>query len=225
MVSTYATGIPPKQMSWTFMCSGGLPTARSSTMAGIDYRVPGIIDPVTQPSPMSCWAAMFTMMYSWRRQVSIGIRDAVATLGQRYLECFDKDTGLPIEENRNLAQTGGLVAEPLVNPTIEGWLSRLRAYGLLWTSYGWQVMDQTGLVEVRAGRHIIIIVGMTGDGTADATNVQYVDPSDGRFHDMSAATFIRQHETGFTLRPLSDQQLGQFSQIMHYPAPLRFPGT
>ena len=185
-------------------------------MARMDYTVPGLIIPVQQPSGMSCWAAMYTMMYSWKNQVSIPIRDAVSQLGQRYVDCFDNNTGLPIEENRNLAAAAGMEAEPLMNPSIDGWLSYLRQYGLLWTSYGWQVFDATGLTEVRAGRHIIIIYGLVGDGTPGGTTVRYVDPSDGKFHTMTFSRFLSQHETGFTMRPLTDTQLGQFSQIMHY---------
>ncbi len=185
-------------------------------MANIDYTVPGLIVPVRQPSGMSCWAAMYTMMYSWRNQQSIPIRTAVENLGPRYLKCFDDNTGLPIEENRNLARTAGMEAEPLQNLTIEGWLSYLQSYGLLWTSYGWQVFDATGLTEVRAGRHIIILYGLLGDSTSDGTIVKYVDPSDGQFHTMTFTRFLGQHETGFTMRPLTDAQLREFSQIMHY---------
>lgn len=46
--------------------------------------------------------------------------------------------------------------------------------------------------------------------------VQYVDPSDGRSHEMPFDTAVAQHELGFTIAPLSDAQLGQFSQVIHY---------
>ncbi|MGI8640519.1 MAG: papain-like cysteine protease family protein [Pyrinomonadaceae bacterium] len=185
-------------------------------MANIDYTVPGLIVPVQQPSGMSCWAAMFTMMYSWKNQQSIDIRTAVSQLGQKYLDYFDNNTGLPQDEHRNFGQAAGMQVEPLQNLSPEGWVSFLRAYGLLWTCYGWQVFDVTGLIETRAGRHIIVIYGLFGDGTADGTKVKYVDPSDGNFHIMPFAQFMSQHETGFTLRPLSNTQLGQFAQILHY---------
>jgi hypothetical protein len=159
---------------------------------------------------------MYTMMYSWRNQQSISIPDAVARLGPKYVECFRRDTGLPIEENRNLARAAGMQAEALQNLTIEGWVDMLRRHGLLWTSYGWQRFDATGLVETRAGRHIIIIYGMAGDGSTAGTRVKYINPSDGQFHEMPFSRFLSQHETGFTMRRLTNQQLGQFSQIMHY---------
>jgi hypothetical protein len=185
-------------------------------MGNVNYNVPGLIVPVRQPTRKSCWAAMFTMMYSWKYQVSMDIRAAVSQLGQKYLDCFVKDEGLPIEENRNLASAAGMRAESLQNLTIDGWVNLLRRYGLLWTSYGWQIFNATGLVETAAGRHIIIITGMAGDGTPTGTNVTYVDPEDAMFHNMTFTRFVGQHETGFAMRRLSDAQLGQFSQIMHY---------
>lgn len=185
-------------------------------MRSIFYQVPGLITPIRQPSSMSCWAAMYTMMYSWRNQRSFSIRDAVSRLGQKYTQAFDDNTGLAIEENRNLARAAGMRAEALQNWTVEGWLALLQRHGLLWTSFGWQVFDSTGLVETAAGRHIIIITGIYGDSTATGTTVRYVDPSDGQFHEMSFGRLVLGHETGFAIRRLSDTQLGQFSQVMHY---------
>ena len=109
-----------------------------------------------------------------------------------------------------------MVAEPLHNPSITGWQTLLQRHGLLWTSYGWQRFGPDGLTEIRAGRHIIIFYGVQGDGTAAGTDILYVDPSDGRRHRMSVERMVRQHETGFTMRSLTDQQLTLFSQIMHY---------
>jgi hypothetical protein len=182
----------------------------------VNYTVPGLIVPVQQPSGMSCWAAMFTMMYSWKNQVSIEIETAVATLGPSYVKCFRDNTGLPIEANRQLAADAGMVAEPLMGPSIDGWAGLLMNHGLLWTSYGWLSMTPDGLTVQSAGRHIIIFYGIEGDGTADGTQIKYVDPSDGAAHTMSVTRMVQQHETGFTLQPLTDRQLGQFSQIMHY---------
>jgi hypothetical protein len=78
-------------------------------MAGIQYTVPNLVR-------HELLAAMFTMMYSWKNQVSIAIETAVATLGPTYPKCFRDNTGLPIEANRQLAEDAGLVAEPLMNP-------------------------------------------------------------------------------------------------------------
>jgi hypothetical protein len=117
----------------------------------VQYQVPGLFFPVRQPTPNTCWAAMFTMMLSWRRQQSIGISNAVAELGAQYGAYFQRDEGLPISANRELARAAGMRAEQLMNLTAEGWAGLLQRHGLLWTSYGWQEFNEGG-EEIRAGR-------------------------------------------------------------------------
>ena len=65
-------------------------------MPSFDYTVPGTFVPVRQPSSMACWAAMYTMMYSWKNKQSISIQNAVATLGGNYAEVYRNNTGLSI---------------------------------------------------------------------------------------------------------------------------------
>jgi hypothetical protein len=176
--------------------------------------VPGLSYPVRQPTPHSCWAAMFTMMLSWRRQQSIAIPAAVAELGPPYTDYFQHDRGLPISANRRLAQTAGMRAEELMNLTAEGWELLLRQHGLLWTSYGWRQFDAQGS-EVRAGRHIVIVYSIRGDGSARETTVLYVDPGDAGYHEIRFRDFAERHETGYTMRLLTTPDELGFSQIIH----------
>jgi Papain-like cysteine protease AvrRpt2 len=126
------------------------------------------------------------------------------------LIAYDLNTGLPIEANRALAEAAGLKAEPLYNPSIDGWYKLLVNYGLLWTSFAWQS-------GTRRGRHIIILNGIVGDGTPGGTQIRYIDPADGQTHTMPFTDFFPQHELGFTIAALQDPALIQFSQVMHYP--------
>ncbi len=174
----------------------------------IDYEVPGLIVPVRQPSGMSCWAAMFTMMYSWKNCICIPILDAVRTLGQHYVDVYLADSGLSITDNRALANAAGMTAEPLQNWSIEGWYAMLANHGLLWTSFAWQTAE-------RSGRHIIIFYGLKS-GSGNEQMVLYVNPSDGQTHEMSFERAVSQHELGFTISPLNDGELWQFSQVIHY---------
>jgi hypothetical protein len=173
-----------------------------------NYLVPGIISPIKQKNSMSCWAAMFTMMYSWKHKKSVTVEAAVATLGQHYLDVYLKNTGLSIADNRKLAQAAGMTAEPLQNWSIGGWADLLRRHGLLWTSYAWKTSS-------RRGRHIIIFYGLRHDA-GKGQLILYVDPSDGKRHEMPFSKAVAQHELGFTISPLSDALLGQFSQVIHY---------
>jgi len=181
----------------------------------VQYQVPGLFFPVRQPTPNTCWAAMFTMMLSWRRQQSIEIAHAVAELGGQYSTYFQRDEGLPISANRELARAAGMRAEQLMNLTAEGWAGLLQRHGLLWTSYGWQEFNDGG-DEVRAGRHIVIVYGIQGDGSAEGTTVYYADPADGARHEMTFGSFVQRHETGFTMRRLTRADEAGFSQILHY---------
>ncbi|MBI3863464.1 MAG: peptidoglycan-binding protein [Planctomycetia bacterium] len=196
-----------------------LPTAGKPlppTPSLVPYRVPGLISPLQQPSGMACWATSYTMMVSWRRQQSLAIRDAVSDLGQKWLNYYDANTGTSPYDNIEFARTAGLQYEPLQSFSIDGWALLLRRHGLLWLSFAWQVAGLNGL-PTRRGRHIIIIYGLTGDGSPDGTKVLYIDPGDGQFHSEPFMTFLADYELGFTIDPnMSDSQMSGFSQIIHY---------
>ncbi len=180
----------------------------------VNYQVPGLFVPVKQKSGMSCWAAMYTMMRSWKDQMSYPVETAVETLGAPYPKILADDTGLPITENRRLAGRAGMTAEPLFNPSAKGWEDLLKRHGLLWTSFAWVATAATG--GLISGRHIIILYGIQGDGSLDGTIVHYADPSDGLKHVESFKKYVEGHELGFTISPLNDNELMAFSQIMHY---------
>lgn len=62
--------------------------------AAIEYKIPGVFGPLAQPSPNSCWATVFTMLMSWRRQRALGIEEALATVGPQWVDLYKADTGL-----------------------------------------------------------------------------------------------------------------------------------
>ena len=64
----------------------------------LPYDVPGETVVLTQPSPKSCWATVYTMMRSWKDQSSYDLEAAVAAIGDKYLEILRADTALPVEE-------------------------------------------------------------------------------------------------------------------------------
>ena len=55
---------------------------RARALGAVDYTIPGTFGPLAQPSGNSCWATVFTMLMSWRRQQSLSIEDALASVGQ-----------------------------------------------------------------------------------------------------------------------------------------------
>src|SRR5207245_1894451 len=103
----------------------------------IDYSIPGILPVIAQPTPNTCWAAVFTMMYSWKTNSSISIGDALSSAGPNYVDMFNRDTGLDSNTAQSLYNAAGL--EPLYsfNPTIDGWVALLKTYGPLYVDVGY----------------------------------------------------------------------------------------
>ena len=174
----------------------------------ISYVVPGIIAPIKQDDTRNCWAAMYTMMYSWRHNMSVSIETAISGLGNPYIDIYKNNKGLSINDISHMALMAHMTAEPLQNWTLKGWADLLKRYGLLWTNYGWQTPKDIG-------RHAIVLYGLRCD-PINGQMVLYVDPSDGQRHEMTFLKAVGQHELGFTLTPLKDSALSQFSQVLHY---------
>ena len=181
----------------------------------LPVRIKGMIAPIKQPNTMACWATAYTIMLSWQRQQSISILDAITPLGQKWVDAYTKNTGTAVTDNRPFARATGLIAEPPMSFSIRGWADMLRDRGPLWFSFGWSVAGPNGLPN-RTGRHLIVITGMSGDETNEGTTVDYIDPSDGMAHQMTFGAFLSEYELGFTLTPLSDDDLKGFSQVLHY---------
>src|SRR5256885_11544523 len=95
------------------------------------YEVPGMRVVLAQPSSMACWATVYTMMISWKRQSSYDIATAVGGVGARYLKIFQANTGLPAGGFGPFMKAAGMACEPMMNPMISRWEQLLKRYGLL----------------------------------------------------------------------------------------------
>ena len=186
--------------------TGGSLSMRWSRAAGaVDYMVPGIIPEIAQPSSMSCWATTYTMLYSWKHQVSRPIESVLEDLGQKWLDMFRNNTGLPAAETANFINAAGLESQPAMSPSVEGWEDMLRNYGPL-------VLTTNEAPGKRWIIHARVLIGIRGDGTADGTRFTIIDPAGGRKYEETLATFIPKYHdevirTGYMR-----------IQIMHWPA-------
>ena len=66
----------------------------SAAGGAVDVDIDPSISPVQQPSTMTCWAAVGTMMLSWREGVSQTIEAALDSLGGDWRAKFDANSGL-----------------------------------------------------------------------------------------------------------------------------------
>ena len=166
------------------------PQSQSLSLAGAfgaaDFTIPGILPVIAQPTPNTCWAAVFTMMYSWKNNQSFAIRDAVGSAGGRYRDMFDRDIGLDSATAKTLYKDAGLESLESFNPTIDGWLSLLKKYGPLYVDVGYNVAN--------AGTHAIIVTALAGDGTPSNTSITYVDPWVGSMVTLSFNDFLTKYE-------------------------------
>lgn len=155
--------------------------------AAIDYSIPGVFGPLAQPTGNSCWATVFTMLVSWRRQQSLSIEDALATVGKQWGDLFTADTGLPGDQKSAFLTAAGLIAEPPQSYSLEGWEQLLRNYGPIWVTTD-EAPGKAWAIHAR------VITAIKGDGTPEKTFFTIVDPAGGKQYQESIATFIPKYE-------------------------------
>lgn len=161
-----------------------VPAQGFNTMA---YDIPGDFWVMAQPSGMSCWATTYTMLKSWREQRQLTIPEALATVGQRWVDVFEANTGLSGSDKPLFLASAGLAAEPPQSFAIPTWESMLRQYGPIWITTD----ERPGMP---GGIHARIVTGIYGDGTAEGTFFKIVDPAGGRRYEESIAVFIPKYE-------------------------------
>jgi hypothetical protein len=176
--------------------------------APVSYRVSGIVPPLRQPTSMTCWATVTTMMRSWRQNQSMSIDTAVGGIGSQYLAKFQANQGLSSAEKGQFLSSAGFVAEPPMCYSIEGWLQLLRTYGPLWVT-----TDEDPSANFAI--HARIMVGIEGDGTPEGTSFRIVDPATGTEYSEDVPTFIRKfEEEALSLKPNEPVRI----QVVHWPA-------
>lgn len=157
----------------------------SGSLSGVDFSIPGAFEIIAQPTPNTCWAAVFTMMYCWHNSRSTDIPSALATVGGSFLEMYKRDRSLDDSVARTLYDAAGLLALDGFNPSIEGWITLLKKYGPLYVDVGYNTGAMT---------HAIIVTGIAGDGSPGATSVVYVDPVGGSTVTMRFQDFLAKFE-------------------------------
>jgi hypothetical protein len=109
-----------------------------------------------------CWAYVYTMMVSWKRQQSVDARQLVADVGATWLSLFDSNQGLPWAATSAFYRDAGMRVEPLMSFPVSEWNEMLRSYGPL-TAHG--VNNSLG------GGHVRMLYGVQGDGNPPTTTM------------------------------------------------------
>jgi hypothetical protein len=179
--------------------------AGTARAAAIDFKVPGTVPAIQQPSGMTCWATTATIMRSWKTNSSMTIETAMAAAGAGYLAQFKANEGMSGAAKPAFLQAMALKAEGPQNFSIAGWEKLLRTHGPLW------VTTNEGSGKNFA-IHARVITGIDGDGTAEKTFFTIVDPGLGAVVRESVATFIQKFESVAR----ADQATDLRPQVVHY---------
>ena len=177
-----AKGLSALVSRWPARAAG-----RVRSMGAVNYTIPGTFAPLAQSKPNGCWATVFTMLMSWRRQQSMSIETALAPVGQRWVDLYTTDAGLLSRDKASFLTDAGLVAEPPRSYSVEGWEQLLRNYGPVWVT-----TDEDPSLEWSI--HARVITAISGDGTPENTFFTIVDPGGGRQYQESIAVFIPKYE-------------------------------
>ena len=119
------------------------------------------VEMVPQQTDMSCWAAAAAMILSWRDQASYTPWQIANDIGHAYEFSY----GYRIDD-RSLFQATGMVAESPQTYSVHAFANMLNEYGPLWVA-----------THEGAG-HVRVVTGISGDGTAEGTELFISDPWD-----------------------------------------------
>lgn len=166
----------------------------------IEYDVPGEIPVISQPTDMSCWATVATMIFSWHEQQSFSIESCMDYIGPVYRKIYDENTGLSPSLVENFSFTSGLNLEYQRCETPESILRLLIDYGPL------IIIDDEDDSPSFA-LHARIVKGIYGSGNPDDTYVKIIDPWEGQEYDEAFSTFTRKYEDAAGVNDLNIQMM------------------
>jgi|GEM_PF-2393885 len=174
----------------------------------INYTVPVPISVIPQPTTRSCWAAVTTMLLSWRDELTYDIPKLLEKIGKKWLDLFNKNQVLPFKDHPVFLAAAGLIAETPQSFSVKGWESLLRTYGPIWVTSDEQLGYGTRF-------HARVVIGIQGDGTPKGTFLKIIDPDRGRQRQESVAHFVQKYEE--VVKELNDTPI----QVVHLPVNAR----
>lgn len=153
----------------------------------IAFQVSPAVSAVTQPTPNVCWAAGGAMMKAWKTGSPVTVQALADSIGGDWRTLLDADRALTLAQARAFIRAIGMAGESPMCYLPTGLLRLLKTHGPLW------VIGDDAVADNKLA-HVRVISGMQGDGSADGTQVNFVDPADGAMHQESFTVFARHME-------------------------------
>ena len=167
-----------------------LPEPKRKTFPLDDAAVSHDVPSLRQTSAMSCWAAAYAMMKSWKDRSPLSEKAAVADLGDPWVDYYLKDTGLPGGKEREFVGAVGMESKPPANYMIKAYVQMLREHGPLW------IITGDGI-----NSHARLLVGIYGNSEAEGitayeeTTFEFIDPLSGTYRYESGLDFAGKFES------------------------------
>ena len=121
--STSATGTERRSVLRKGVPVEGIDNSKQARLSNTLFRQTVRVDvvPIRQPTNNGCWATVYAMLYNWKHRSNLSITEAIQSVGKKYREYFDRDTGLPFGGEQEFVDKAGLIAEPPMNYTLNAY--------------------------------------------------------------------------------------------------------
>ncbi|MEN9867479.1 MAG: hypothetical protein RL748_3069, partial [Pseudomonadota bacterium] len=171
-------------------------------------EVKEVIMPLTQESDNVCWAAVATMMYSWKQGEVLTPREVLKVAGQDYVDQFLADQRLTFQQKPALLAALGLTGESaLTNYPLSTYVSLMKLHGPLWVT-----------VDSKKGSgfsaHALILTKISGESVNNAASATFtcIDPQEGKQKTIAFLEYVKLYEQMMTDNVAADPYI----QIVHF---------
>ena len=174
----------------------------------IDFFVEGTLRRLKQPSNETCWATVATILFSWKNNSNPEIADVMTAAGQKFLDLFNADDGLKGSDKPEFLQALGLVAEPPMSFSVQGFERLLRANGPLWITTDEDPSEDFSV-------HARVLIGLRGDGTPENTEAFFIDTDPNSTSDHETVAKLQDKMTELAIGD-SNATGGFRAQVVHF---------
>jgi len=132
--------------------------------------MPSSVELIPQDKSNACWLASSSMMETWRTGTHYSLSDTLKVLdasGTSFSTIYNNDQGLSFANYNIITQTLGLTQLPPASYTIE-YLTSILNNGPITAVIMYSSSSNIA--------HMIVITGISGDGTPEGTSLQINDP-------------------------------------------------
>ncbi len=172
----------------------------------IDYRVPGYKPVIGQPTNLTCWATVYTMLRSWRDGKKYTIPQAMALCGKKYLDMFTNNIPLAPGETGAFYQAAKLTPKGMQCYPITTWHNLMKTHGLL-------MLGTMAAMPPVLGLHMRVLHGILSTGEPHTTVMRILDPAPvkmGSGYTEPFLIFNTKYEQVITHYPVDHFQIAHF---------------